>query len=294
MQRVRLTQRVARSRKADSETPATAIDLGKNRTYHKIDEYHTFEPSLNHYEPDMRHEWKDNPREETGHGIPKTAKVYLSAKKAAKLAMELLGKGADEKQIEEQAKSFMRMGDKALTASLNRLAECKGECCEETTAGEEAPVAEEVKVEETTTAEEAPAAEAPVVEEVKVEEATASEEEAPAVEEVKVEETTAGEEEAPAVEASEEVEADEDEDLQAIEISFEDEGEAEEADSSKELQACFASEEETVQDVTTPAATTRKAGIKKLAGQPTLVRVASKKADELSALWDSWNNPDVR
>jgi hypothetical protein len=131
MERVRLTKRVARSMKADSETPATAIDLGKNRTYHKIDEYHTFEPSVNHWEPDMRHEWKDNPREETGHGIPKTAKVYLSAKKAAKLAEAFLGQEASDEALEAQAKAFMRMGDKALTASLNRLAECKCEMCKE-------------------------------------------------------------------------------------------------------------------------------------------------------------------
>ena len=72
MERVRLTKRMAaRNRKADSAVPETAIDLGKNRTYHKIDEYHTFEPSQNHWEPDMRHEWKEDKHDETGFGVPK-------------------------------------------------------------------------------------------------------------------------------------------------------------------------------------------------------------------------------
>jgi hypothetical protein len=126
-ERIRLTKRVAsRGRQADAATPETAIDLGKDRNYHKIDEYHTFEPSINHWEPDMRHEWKDNPREETGHGIPKMAKVYMAAKKATKLASMFLGENADQETIEKQARAFMRMGDKALTATLNRYAECKG------------------------------------------------------------------------------------------------------------------------------------------------------------------------
>ena len=97
MERIRLTQRMAaRNRKADSAEPETAIDLGKNRTYHKIDEYHTFEPSQNHWEPDMRHEWKEDKHDETGFGVPKMAKVYMAAKKATKLAMMLLGENADE------------------------------------------------------------------------------------------------------------------------------------------------------------------------------------------------------
>ena len=62
-----------------------------------------------------------------------------------------------------------------------------------------------------------------------------------------------------------------------------------------EIEACFAEadgEEEIAPVSEAPVA--RKAGIKKLAGQPTLTRVASKKADELAGLWDKWENPDVR
>ena len=282
MERVRLTKRMAsKSVKADAAEPATSIDLGKERKYRKIDEYHTFEPSTNHWEPDMRHEWKDNPREETGHGIPKMAKVYISAKKATRLASILLGANATEEAVEKQARAFMRMGDKALTASLERYAEAN-----------EAPV-EEVKAPEAcNAAEEAPA------EEVKAPEACNAAEEAPA-EEAPVEEAPV--EEAPAVEADDEIEA-EDEGFVAVndelidaDVEFDEPTDGADTGADKELEACFSAEDEGVEEVAPAAgATARKAGVKKLAGQPSLVRVASKKADELSGLWDKWQNPDIR
>lgn len=300
MERVRLTKRMASvNRKADAEQPATPIDLGKNRTYHKIDEYHTFEPSLNHWEPDMRHEWKDNPRTETGHGIPKMAKVYMAAKKATKLAMMFLGEDADEEKIEKQARAFMRMGDKALTASINRWAECNGDDCENEVKAEE-EVKEEVKVE--APAEEVKADEE-VKEEVKVEEALAAPaEEVKAEEEVKVEEAPKAPEAEDEAEVKEEVPAEADDEEQVVvddeliptDVDF-DEPEDGAGEADAELQACFAEDQgegEEVAPVEAPVA--RKAGLKKLAGQPTLVRVASKKADELAGLWDKWDNPNVR
>lgn len=246
MDRIRLTKRASRSKVADSATPQTAIDLGKNRTYHKIDEYHTFEPSLNHWTPDMRHDWKENPREETGHGIPKMAKVYMSAKKATRLASIFLGKNADADAVEKQARAFMRMGDKALTASLNLYAECNGQGCDT----EEAPAPATVEADE-----EAPAP---------VEEAPADVEvtDAPADTEIEFDEPADG----------------------TVEVD-------------DELVACFEGTDEGGEEVVAPAGdanVARKAGIKKLAGQPTLVRVASKKADELADLWSHWENPDVR
>ena len=271
MERVRLTKRMAsKSVKADAATPETAIDLGKERKYHKIDEYHTFEPSTNHWEPDMRHEWKDNPREETGHGIPKMAKIYVAAKKATRLASLFLGGKATEEDVEKQARAFMRMGDKALTATLNRYAEINAE-------EKVAPAAEEVKAPEACNA----------AEEVK-------EEAAPVVEEeVEVE--------APVVEEEVEVEADEeqfvavDDELIANDVEFDEPVDGADVGADKELEACFSAEDEGVEEVAPVAEpTARKAGVKKLAGQPSLVRVASKKADELSGLWDKWQNPDIR
>jgi hypothetical protein len=148
-----------------------------------MDEYHTFEQSVNHELPDMRHDWKDNPREETGHGIPKIAKVYMAAKKATRLASLFLGNNASAELVEKQARAFMRMGDKALTASLNLYAECVGESCkeepvaaseekevvaseEEVVASEEEVVAseEEVVAEETVEAPVEETVEEPVVE----------------------------------------------------------------------------------------------------------------------------------
>ena len=238
MERIRLTQRMAaRNRKADSAEPETAIDLGKNRTYHKIDEYHTFEPSQNHWEPDMRHEWKEDKHDETGFGVPKMAKVYMAAKKATKLAMMLLGEDADEAVLEKQARAFMRMGDKALTASIERWAECncEGENCEK----------------DCKAAEEAPA------------------------------------EEPADVEVSDE--------LVDTDVDFDEPADDADNGADADIEACFAADgDEEAAPVAEPAVASKKAGLKRLAGQPTLVRVASKNADDLAGVWDKWSNPDVR
>ena len=267
-ERVRLTKRMAaRNRKADSAVPETAIDLGKNRSYHKIDEYHTFEPSQNHWEPDMRHEWKEDKHDETGFGVPKMAKVYMAAKKATKLAMMLLGEDADEAVLEKQARAFMRMGDKALTASIERWAECNCEgedCKKECKAAEEAPAEEPAP---------APAPEEP---------APAP---APAAESAPVEEAPA--EEPADVEVSDE--------LVDTDVDFDEPADDADNGADADIEACFAADgDEEAAPVAEPAVASKKAGLKRLAGQPTLVRVASKNADDLAGVWDKWSNPDVR
>ena len=280
MERVRLTKRMAaRNRKADSAEPETAIDLGKNRSYHKIDEYHTFEPSLNHWEPDMRHEWKEDKHDETGFGVPKMAKVYMAAKKATKLAMMLLGENADEAVLEKQARAFMRMGDKALTASIERWAECncEGETCEkDCKADEEAPAKET----------------APTPEESAPAPAPAPEESAPApVEEAPAEETAPVAEPAPEEPADVEVS----DELVDTDVDFDEPADDADNGADADIEACFAADgEEEAAPVAEPAVASKKAGLKRLAGQPTLVRVASKNADDLAGVWDKWSNPDVR
>ena len=280
MERVRLTKRMAaRNRKADSAEPETAIDLGKNRSYHKIDEYHTFEPSLNHWEPDMRHEWKEDKLDETGFGVPKMAKVYMAAKKATKLAMMLLGEHADEAVLEKQARAFMRMGDKALTASIERWAECncEGENCEkDCKADEEAPAKET----------------APTPEESAPAPAPAPEESAPApVEEAPAEETAPVAEPAPEEPADVEVS----DELVDTDVDFDEPADDADNGADADIEACFAADgEEEAAPVAEPAVASKKAGLKRLAGQPTLVRVASKNADDLAGVWDKWSNPDVR
>ena len=294
MERIRLTQRMAaRNRKADSAEPETAIDLGKNRTYHKIDEYHTFEPSQNHWEPDMRHEWKEDKHDETGFGVPKMAKVYMAAKKATKLAMMLLGENADEAVLEKQARAFMRMGDKALTASIERWAECncEGENCEkDCKAAEEAP-AEEPAPAPAPAEEPAPA---PAPEESAP--APAPEEPAPAPEEPKAPEASA-EESAPVEEAPAEEPADVEvsDELVDTDVDFDEPADDADNGADADIEACFAADgDEEAAPVAEPAVASKKAGLKRLAGQPTLVRVASKNADDLAGVWDKWSNPDVR
>ena len=282
MERVRLTKRMAaRNRKADSAEPETAIDLGKNRSYHKIDEYHTFEPSLNHWEPDMRHEWKEDKHDETGFGVPKMAKVYMAAKKATKLAMMLLGENADEAVLEKQARAFMRMGDKALTASIERWAECncEGENCEKDCKADE----EEPAKETSPTPEESAPAPAP---------APAPEESAPApVEEAPAEETAPVAEPAPEEPADVEVS----DELVDTDVDFDEPADDADNGADADIEACFAADgEEEATPVAEPAVASKKAGLKRLAGQPTLVRVASKNADDLAGVWDKWSNPDVR
>ena len=293
MERIRLTQRMAaRNRKADSAEPETAIDLGKNRTYHKIDEYHTFEPSQNHWEPDMRHEWKEDKHDETGFGVPKMAKVYMAAKKATKLAMMLLGEDADEAVLEKQARAFMRMGDKALTASIERWAECncEGEDCEKKCkAAEEAPAEEPAP---------APAPEEPAPAPAE-EPAPAPAEEpapAPAPEEPKAPEASA-EESAPVEEAPAEEPADVEvsDELVDTDVDFDEPADDADNGADADIEACFAADgDEEAAPVAEPAVASKKAGLKRLAGQPTLVRVASKNADDLAGVWDKWSNPDVR
>lgn len=280
MARIRLTQRLAsKNRVADEAMPETSIDLGKERKYHNPDEYHTFEPSLNHWEPDMRHEWKDNPREETGHGIPKVAGIaglYILARRAAKLASILLGDDATDEQLEAQTNDFMRMGGKALSASLKRVSSI-------------VPVAEETP--EEPAAEEKPEA---------TEEAPVACNSATAAEECPVEETpaeTASEEPvAPVADDEKDGNIEVDETVAPAEIDF-DEPEEGEAEADAELESLFEGADEGEEAVApveeTPVA--RKAGIAHLSGQPTLVRCASKKdANELAGLWDKWDNPSVR
>ena len=290
----------ARNRKADSAEPETAIDLGKNRTYHKIDEYHTFEPSQNHWEPDMRHEWKEDKHDETGFGVPKMAKVYMAAKKATKLAMMLLGEDADEAVLEKQARAFMRMGDKALTASIERWAECncEGEDCEKKCkAAEEAPAEEPAPAPAPEEPAPAPAEEpAPAPAE---EPAPAPAEEpapAPAPEEPKAPEASA-EESAPVEEAPAEEPADVEvsDELVDTDVDFDEPADDADNGADADIEACFAADgDEEAAPVAEPAVASKKAGLKRLAGQPTLVRVASKNADDLAGVWDKWSNPDVR
>lgn len=296
-----LKQRKAESQK-DGLFPGDVGNMERSKNYHDIDEYHTFEQTVNHELPDMRHEWKDNPREETGHGIPKMAKVYMAAKKATKLAMIMLGDDASEEMITAQARDFMRMGGTALSASINRWAEME-EKTEETpseeTPSEETPVACEEQKEGCNCADDAEVT-APVGDDATEEAPVADDEETVTEEDSAKEETVANEdedettEEAPVADDEEDVEVDEG--LIPTEIEF-DEAEEGEVESDPELEDLFTDAEEDDNNEVAPVeeeTVARKAGIKRLAAQPKLVRVAAKKgADELAGIWSKWESPTL-
>ena len=291
MKRVRLTHRNRKAEtQADGLFPGDVGNMERSKNYHKIDEYHKFEQTVNHELPDMRHEWKDDKRDENNIPVPKVASLYAAAQNAIKLSMMLLGDKAPQKTIQAQARDFMKLGNSKLVASMNRWFEteekeeecedCQVESCdkmsEETETVEEQPV-----VEETETVEEQPVA--PVAEEEQVVE---SEEEAEMTEETEEEEQVVESEE-------EEMEiAEETTDLNT-EVDFENISEENDVEADEELQAIFEDTEDDENEVMTSKVASKKKGIKKIAGQPKLVKVASKKADELEGLWSKLDVPGI-
>jgi len=120
MSRVRLT---ARSRKAvEDKIPYPGNVNQEDRKFKERDQYHTFEHTVNHELPDTRDEWKDNPRDDIGFGIPKVAKIYASAQKAVRLAVLFLGDKCGDDVIESQARDFMRLGSARIDKALDRFA----------------------------------------------------------------------------------------------------------------------------------------------------------------------------
>ena len=290
MKRVRLTHRNRKAEtQADGLFPGDVGNMERSKNYHKIDEYHKFEQTVNHELPDMRHEWKDDKRDENNIPVPKVASLYAAAQNAIKLSMMLLGDKAPQKTIQAQARDFMKLGNSKLVASMNRWFEteekeeecedCQVESCdkmsEETETVEEQPV-----VEETETVEEQPVA--PVAEEEQVVE---SEEEAEMTEETEEEQVVESEEEEMEI-------AEETTDLNT-EVDFENISEENDVEADEELQAIFEDTEDDENEVMTSKVASKKKGIKKIAGQPKLVKVASKKADELEGLWSKLDVPGI-
>ena len=306
--RIRLTERLAMSKQKIAESQKDGLfpgDVGneeRKKNYRKIDEYHTFEQTVNHELPDMRHDWQDNPRDEVGMGIPKTAKSTLvtATANATKLAYFLLGEKASDAMIEDQARDFLRLGSDRLEAAVSRFAETvdlyededeedfeddedmedEEDFEDEGVEDEEVEASCEEEIEDPVMAEEG----APSCEEC--DEICAEDEEASPVEEA----PAMGEEETPAeitdedvqvapesVEAEEEAEEDVDFDFGETEAS-------EEEESPEELKAIF---EETEDEETVTASMPRTAKTKKIGNQPKIA--SALKADELAGLWDKDN-----
>jgi len=136
-QRVRLTHRKA----ADMSTPYPGNVNQPDRTDPAWDQYHTFEQTINHELPDMRHEWQDDQRDDIGFGIPEDVKnpgaapigkaggarpsiaaSHVAANKAVKLAVLLLGEKVPEDVIEQQARDFLGMNRESMDRTLSRFA----------------------------------------------------------------------------------------------------------------------------------------------------------------------------
>jgi hypothetical protein len=299
--RIRLTERLAMSKERLAESQKDGLfpgDVGneeRKKNYRKIDEYHTFEQTVNHELPDMRHDWQDNPRDEVGMGIPKTAKKTLvtATANATKLAYFLLGKKASDEMIEAQARDFLRLGSDRLEAAVERFAETVDlyEDEEEEEIEDDFEDDEDFEDDDCEDCEdeevEASCEEAPVMAEeepVMAEEAPAVVEEEPAVEEAPVmaEEEPVVEEEAPAEMTDEDVqvapESVEDEAEEDVDFDFGEVEGMEEDNTPDELKAIFDEEEEVTASMPKTAKT------KSVGSQPKIA--SALKADELSGLWD--------
>lgn len=302
--RIRLTERLAMSKERIAESQKDGLfpgDVGneeRKKNYRKIDEYHTFEQTVNHELPDMRHDWQDNPRDEVGMGIPKTAKKTLvtATANATKLAYFLLGEKASDEMIEEQARDFLRLGSDRLNAAVERFAETvdlyEDEDEDIDDIDDDEDFEDDIEDDEDLEDNEVSAAcetETPVLAEDEEE----VEEETPAVDEEVEEETPAVDEEAPTVEEEPAVEEISDEDVQIAPESVEAEEETEDVDfdfgevddmeednSPDELKAIF--EEDETEEI--KASIPRTAKTQSIGNQPKLA--SALKADELAGLWD--------
>lgn len=288
MSRIRLTTRLAMNKERIAESQKDGLfpgDVGneeRKKNYREIDEYHTFEQTVNHELPDMRHDWQDNPRDEVGMGIPKKAKasIVTATANATKLAYFLLGEKASDEMIEAQARDFLRLGNDRLSAAVERFAETvdlyedEDDDCEDCE-DEAIETCDETPVVEETPTDEVVAEEIPMM---------AEEEEAPAVEEV-AEEVA----EEPVSEISDEdvqvapesVEAEEaEEEMDDVDFDFGETNAEDEEETPDDLRSVF---EETEEEVKTTAPVTAK--IQSIGSQPKIA--SALKADELAGLWDS-------
>jgi len=168
--RVRLTER--RTKQAvDGSIPYPGNVNQPDRQFKKHDQYDNWEEVINHPLPDMRHDWKNDERDEIGFGIPEpwgesptVASVKVAANKAVKLAYLLLGNKVAEELIEDQANDFMLLGPDAMDRTLARFSQTGELYAEEettdeepVTASEEEPASEEKTASDEEAAEETPA-----------------------------------------------------------------------------------------------------------------------------------------
>lgn len=112
----------ARGKKvAGDDTPYPGNVNQPDRKDPAMDKYDNFIETVNHPLQDKRTDWKANPRDEVGFGVPKVAAVYAAAQQAVRLATLFLGDKASDDHIEAQARDFMRLGARRIQGALKRF-----------------------------------------------------------------------------------------------------------------------------------------------------------------------------
>ena len=97
------------------------------------------------------------------------------------------------------------------------------------------------------------------------------------------------------IETEEQIDLDDDVEELNTEVDFDVVEDDADADVDAELEAIFEDEDTMVDDQNDVVAkvASKKQGIKRIAGQPKLVRVASKKVDELEGIWTKLDRPGM-
>lgn len=291
--RQRLTTRMRGA--ADNSIPYPGNVNQPNRQDPAAEQYHTFEPSVeNHELQDLRHDWKNDTRDDIGFGKPTVASVRVAANKAVRIAVLLLGEKAPEDVIEEQARDMMSMSHTAMDRTLARFA-----ATQKFYAADEAPKAVETPAADPKEASKAlinkePVTAAPEVAPVAPVAPAVTEEPKAAAEAPKAEVAPVKEEKAASKKAADEPKQDEAEVVAAdekdldIELQSAMDDSAEIGDDGK-LAGLFASQDDAdAQEL--PREASKKAGIKKLGGQPRQF-TAAEAAQNIGCIWN--DAPDV-
>jgi len=257
---------------------------------------------------DMNHDWKANPRDEVGMGVPRIAAIYATSQQAVRLATLFLGDKVKESMIEAQARDFMRLGSRRIQAALERFNTSSTLYAEEETAPAapavpaEAPAAVVAPVVAAPVA--APAA--PVVAEVSapaVVPAPAAPVATDLVElpvQTPVVPTTPTAEDDGAIDLEDDapVAADEDDGL-AVEMGEEldmtdenvDDTEIASVFADEQMDTAIGDDDDSNVEVAKLKTSSKKAGIKKLGGQPKVVTAKVNNVADLSSVWS--DAPDV-
>lgn len=118
--RKRLTARHVRAEDLSDGVFPGDVGVDRKKNTHDIDEYTDYDFQEGWDLPVKENTWEGEKRDEVGFGIPKTASRFLLAKNSVLMAQCFLGDDAPSAELEKQARDFMKLGNKAVLASLKR------------------------------------------------------------------------------------------------------------------------------------------------------------------------------